>query len=263
MREKFLLLIFVVAFPLVAYVSTFPPQRFRNDITEWGNHQSETYQDFLRYRDQFGINNYFVVTWPGCDLNDPRVEKVSEKIETELADRVQQVSNGQRIYWDLRDRIGLSDKIALRRLRENFISETGLETAVGFNLTKDGRLDRAGVVDELHVILKSSGIDPASASFAGLGHNLYTLDKEGLESPFRMVRQCVGDLHGMSFVQFYLLGRYRYERDHLAASDADHAVVGFFFTAFSELLSSCCRDLVGEERTESRCRWCWPTFNLE
>ena len=187
MREKILLLIFVVTFPLVAYVSTLPPQRFRNDITEWGNRQSDTYQDFRKYREQFGINNYFVVTWPGCDLNDPRVEEVAEKIETELAGRTKQVSSGQRIYWKLQDKGGLSEKAALKRLRMNFVSETGLETAVGFNLTEVGRSDRAQIVNDLHEILRSSGVDPAFANFAGLGHNLYTLDKEGLESPFRMV----------------------------------------------------------------------------
>lgn len=187
MREKILLLIFVVTFPLVAYVSTLPPQRFRNNITEWGNQQSDTYQDFRKYREQFGINNYFVVTWPGCDLDDPRVETVAEKIETDLEGRVKQVSSGQRVYWKLQDKVGLSEKAALKRLRKNFVSEKGLETAVGFNLTAVGRIDRAEVVSDLHEILKSSDVDPDSASFAGLGHNLYTLDKEGLESPFRMV----------------------------------------------------------------------------
>ena len=187
MRELVLLLIFAVTFPFVVYISTLPPQRFRNDITEWGNHNSETYRDFRQYQEQFGVNNFVVVTWPGCDLSDPRVESVSEKIETEMVSRVQQVSSGQRVFWELQDKVGLSEKIALKRIRNSFISQTGLETAVGFNLTRAGRLDREKVVSDLHQILESSGVDPATASFAGLGHNLYTLDKEGLESPFRML----------------------------------------------------------------------------
>jgi len=187
MREKILLLIFAVSFPLVVYTSTLPPQRFRNDITEWGNHKSDTYQNFRQYQEQFGVNNYVVVTWPGCDLNDPRVETVSEKIEAELREHVQQVSNGQRVYQGLQNKVGLSQELALKRIRKSFISETGLETAVGFNLTQAGRLDRTHVIDGLHQILESSGVDPATASFAGLGHNLFTLNREGLQSPFRML----------------------------------------------------------------------------
>ena len=187
MREKILLLIFVVTFPLVAYVSTLPPQRFRNEITEWGNHESVTYQDFRKYREQFGTNNYFVVTWPGCALDDPRVETVTSKIESDLESRASQVSNGQRVFRELQDGCGLSEQEALKRIRKNFVSESGSETAVGFNLTEVGRSDRAQVVEDLHEILESSGVDPSSASYAGLGHNLFTLDKEGLVSPFRMV----------------------------------------------------------------------------
>ena len=100
-REIVLLATFLITFPLVAYVSTLPPQRFRNDITEWGNHKSKIYQDFREYREQFGTNNYFVVTWPGCDLDDPRVEEVTAKISQELAGRIHQISNGQRVLWEL------------------------------------------------------------------------------------------------------------------------------------------------------------------
>jgi len=187
MRERILLLIFVASFPLVAYVSTLPPQRFRNEITEWGKRDSEVYKDFVNYREQFGINEFVVVSWPGCDLKDRRVETVTKRIETELADSVEQVSNGQRAYWKLRDRAGLSEKSALKRLRHTFIGKDSDDTAIGFNLNQTGRSNRNKVISRLETILESSDVDPDSASFAGLGHNLYSLDREGLESPFRMV----------------------------------------------------------------------------
>ena len=42
-------------------------------------------------------------------------------------------------------------------------------------------------VDKLTDILKRSEVNPQKAYFAGLGHNLHMLDKQELESPFRMV----------------------------------------------------------------------------
>ena len=185
--EYILLAIFVLTFPVVAFISTLPSSSFRNDITEWGDHTSEAYQQFSDYRKEFGVNEFVVISWPGCDLDDPRVEEVTTKIETEFAGLVQQVSNGQRAYWELRDQGGLSETAALNRLGNVFISRDSGSTAVAFNLRQSASTDRGQVMTRLPEILRSSGVDPATANFAGLAHNLYMLDKEGLESPFRMV----------------------------------------------------------------------------
>ena len=187
-RERVLLLLFILTFPLVAYVSTLPAGRFRNEITEWGNKNSPAYQQYSDFRDRFGVNEFVVVSWPGCNLDDPRISKVTNRIKTELAGSVKQVSSGAQMYWELRDRAKLSEEAALKRLRGVMFGEND-QTAIGFNLTEQGRANRWDVVKKLHEILEQSGVKPSEAFFAGLGHNLYTLDKEGLESPFRMVPQ--------------------------------------------------------------------------
>ena len=187
--ELFLLALFVITFPLVAYVSTLPVARFRNEITQWGSLDTTTYQQFVDYREKFGDNEYVVVSWPGCDLKDERVLEVSDRIAEELAGKVSQVFNGQAVYWTLRDGTGLSDSGARRRMRGLFIGEDDETTAIAFGLTDTARMDRAPVMEKLSDILRRSDVDPEKAYFAGLAHNLYTLDKEGLESPFRMVPQ--------------------------------------------------------------------------
>ena len=189
MREYVLIALFVLSFPLVAYVSTLPAQRFRNEITEWGDQSSQAYIDFDDYRDKFGANEWVVLSWPGCDLFDPRMEEVTLKIEAQLAGSVQQVSNGLRLVRDLQSRAQLSKEEAIKRLRNIFLSKSDFGTAIGFHISESARNNRGEVMDKLDSILKSSGVDPQSAIFAGLAHNLYSLDKEGLESPFRMVPQ--------------------------------------------------------------------------
>ena len=187
--ELFLLALFVLSFPLVAYVSTLPVARFRNEITQWGSLDTATYRQFVDYRRRFGDNEYVVISWTGCDLKDERVLKVSDRIAEELAGKVSPVFNGQAVYWTLRDAAGLSDSEARQRMRGLFIGEDEDTTAIAFSLTDTTRMDRAPVIEKLTDILRLSGVDPEKAYFAGLGHNLYTLDKEGLESPFRMVPQ--------------------------------------------------------------------------
>ena len=189
MREKVLLILFALTFPLVIYVSTLPPQRFRNEITEWGDRSSLAYQQFSEYREKFGANEAIILSWPGCDLVDPRVEKVAVAIETQLADKVHNVSSGQRAYLALRNDAKLTEATALKRLRNVFIGQNDQTTAIGFQLSKTAMRNRGEVLARVEHILETAGVSPAQAIYAGLGHNLYTMDKEGLESPFRMVPQ--------------------------------------------------------------------------
>lgn len=194
-RESILIAMFVLSFPWVAYVSTLPPQRFHNEITQWGDRSSQAYADFVDYRQKFGPNELVVLSWPGCDLDDPRLEEVTSKIESQLGDRVQQVSNGQRVMRQLQRGAKLSRDAAIKRLRNVFLADTtvaaeedaGIGTGIGFHIAPSQRLQRGKIIESLDAILASSNVDPTTAMFAGLGHNLYSLDKEGLESPFRMV----------------------------------------------------------------------------
>lgn len=188
-REFCLIAMFLITFPVVAYVSTLPPQRFHNEITQWGDRSSKAYADFTDYRQKFGANELVVLSWPGCDLEDPRLEEVTSKIESQLGDRVQQVSNGLRVLSQLKRGANLSHSAAVKRLRNVFLSQTGFATGVGFQIDRSQRLRRGEIIESLDSILRSSNVDPQAAMFAGLGHNLYSLDKEGLESPFRMVPQ--------------------------------------------------------------------------
>jgi len=185
--ELVLLALFVISFPLVAYVSTLPVKRFHNEITQWGDADSIAYQQFVDYRNKFGANEFIVITWPGCDLKDERVAVATDRIQEELAASVGQVSNGQTAYWMLCDDAGLSDSAARKRMAGLFIGRDSDSTAIAMSLLPEARNSRATVIDQIADILERSGVDPQTAHFAGLGHNLYTLDKEGLESPFRMV----------------------------------------------------------------------------
>ena len=189
MVERILLAVFALTFPLVAYVSTLPPERFRNEITEWGDQKSAAYTQFVDYRKRFGTNELVVVTWHGCHLDDDRVDEVTRKIESRLGGLVERVFSGQRLFRQLQDRAKLSEPEALKRLRNVFLAPAGEGTGVGFYLSPSARNNRGEVVQRLNDILKNSGVDPQTAAFAGLGHNLYSLDRAGLESPFRMVPQ--------------------------------------------------------------------------
>lgn len=187
MKDRIWLGLFLITFPCVAYISTLPPQRFRNEITQWGNPESQVYQDYLFFRDKFGVNETVVVTWPNCNLSDTRIDCVVERLELDLPDEITRVNSGRHLLRRMIKDAGLTDATARTRIANIAVSADGDQTAVGFQLSDVGRFHRSHVVDHLHRILRECGVDPDQAAFAGLGHNLYMMDKEGLESPFRMV----------------------------------------------------------------------------
>ena len=162
MREKVLLILFALTFPLVIYVSTLPPQRFRNEITEWGDRSSLAYQQYSQYREKFRANEGIILSWPGCDLTDRRVEAVAVAIETQLAEKVYNVSTGQRVYLSLRNDAKLTEATALKRLRNVFIGQDDQTTAVGFQLTETARRNRGEVISQIDRILETSGVNPVS-----------------------------------------------------------------------------------------------------
>lgn len=187
MSERLWLAIFVLSFPLVAYVSTLPPQRFRNEITQWGNQKSSTYDDYTSFIETFGANESVVITWPGCELSDARVDLVVDRLRSDLNGLVHQVTSGRHLVDQLAKDADLSRSLVISRLRKIAINSVDLRTAVGCLLTDQGRGQRSEVIQRINNLLAACDVDPSKASYAGLGHNLYMLDKEGLESPFRMV----------------------------------------------------------------------------
>ena len=158
MREKALLVLFALTFPLVAFVSTLPPQRFRNEITEWGDRSSLAYQQFSEYREKFKANEAVILSWPGCSLDDPRVEEVAVGIETRLDGYVRNVTSGLRAFRALRNDAKLSEATALKRLRNVFIGQDDQVTAVGFQLTEAARMNRGELLTMLDGILMSAEI---------------------------------------------------------------------------------------------------------
>ena len=188
-RELCAVGLWLLTFPLVAYISTLPAQSFRNEITQWGNTATSEYKAFCDFRKQFGSNEYITVTWPGCNLDDDRIDEVTDLIRSELSDSISQVSSGREVYRELLAKSRLSQSEALKRLRNSFVGEVGNSTAIGVRLSDSGSEDRASVIESLTGVIQRCGVERDDASFAGLGYSLSMMDQEGLVSPFRMVPQ--------------------------------------------------------------------------
>ena len=121
-----------------------------NDPRQWlprGFHETELYRQF---QDQFGRDEITVVTWDGCSLEDPRVEKLAQAVVDRGSGLYQRALTGPRL---LRQMISEPSNIplpdAIRRLQGILIGPDGQTTCVIFILSKEGADDRVAAVEEL------------------------------------------------------------------------------------------------------------------
>ena len=60
-----------------------------NDVRDWlPAHFAETGQ-YREFRERFGNDEFVVVSWPGCNLDDPRLEQLSANLSARSLAREQ------------------------------------------------------------------------------------------------------------------------------------------------------------------------------
>ena len=181
------LILLLITFPLVALCASRTAQQFRNELTQWLDQESVAAHEFAEYRSKFGINEYVLMSWPGCILGDERLMRIETDLSVPNAMQwVEKVSSGPTILQTLVDEARITEQQAKRRLTGIAIGTDGESTGVFLKLSEQGRANRA---DALAAIKQIAGrhVDQDQIYWAGLGHDLFVLDDEGFRSPFRMV----------------------------------------------------------------------------
>ena len=86
-RWAIAVLAFVVCLlPLTGYFVRAAIRSNLNDVRDWlPAHFPET-AEYRWFREQFGSEEFVVVSWPGCDLNDTRLEKLAANLASRTLD---------------------------------------------------------------------------------------------------------------------------------------------------------------------------------
>ena len=96
----------------------------------------------------FGIDEIAVVSWPGCTLDDPRVEKLAVALEdSPLFDRA---TTGPRVLKQLvASPLNLPMPLALERLQGFLVGADEQTTCIVLGTSATGRADRVATVREI------------------------------------------------------------------------------------------------------------------
>ena len=187
-RSAWLVLLGLLAtFPLVAWCASLTGQRFRNDLVDWVDQDSSAASQFAEFRQQFGLSEYALMTWRGCDLEDHRLDSVAAALRSPgLQQWIAQVSSGRAALRDLIQSTGLPKHVAKQRLSGLAIGTDGTSTGVFFELTTQGRENRSEAFAAITAAARQY-IPPDQIQWAGLAHDLHVLDHDGFHSPFFML----------------------------------------------------------------------------
>ncbi len=157
-RKSFLILLAAVfLLPIALRGARIALENNKNDVTEWLPDGFAETKELDWFRHHFLGEQFVVISWEGCTLDDPRVEMLARKLvpDHESPDNERQrsffkkVTTGPRVLAQMTDPEGslkLSQREAKRRLQGSLIGHDGETTCVLATLHEGALRDlRAGI----------------------------------------------------------------------------------------------------------------------
>jgi len=119
------------------------------DVVQWLPDGSPSRLVYNAFEEKFGSDDFLVVTWDDCTVDDPRLEYLCDRvIELDSGDYIQSVVNGADIIDRLREEGGLQKKYVLKRFKGIFFGfDDSAQTLVLVELSKKGSADRKGSLE--------------------------------------------------------------------------------------------------------------------
>ncbi|REJ67522.1 MAG: hypothetical protein DWQ31_10910 [Planctomycetota bacterium] len=145
-----ILLVAVFVLPIVARGARQAVENTTNDVKKWLPEGFEETRVLDWFREHFLGEQFVLVSWKGCTLDDPRLETLAKKLVPAEGSRRREdepqyfksVITGRRVLDEMTDpdgSLGLSRKEAIRRLSGSLIGPDGETTCLVATLTQEGQ----------------------------------------------------------------------------------------------------------------------------
>ena len=156
------------------------------DVLQWlpvHSEQSDHYDLFSR---KFQSDDFMVVTWPDCRIDDPRLKAFTQTLRTSESELILSITDGAEIIDQMTDELNLTDKQVRRRLRGIVfgLEDPGL-TCAFIELTREGTANRDAVMTLVSQTVESlPGLDQDEVIFGGYPY-ITTAINVGLRNSIR------------------------------------------------------------------------------
>ena len=114
------------------------------DVVQWLPDNSPSRVVYNKFEEKFGSDDFLVVTWGDCTVDDLRLKYLCQRIlDEDSGNLIQSVVNGADVIAGLSAEIGLRKKFVLNRFKGIFFGiDDSNQTLALIELTKNGSADR-------------------------------------------------------------------------------------------------------------------------
>ena len=190
-----ILILAAFSLPLVGIGARQAVKSNANDVRDWlPAHYAETTQ-FRWFTEHFGSEDFVLVSWTGCTLDDERLDQYARWL-TDRAQRrakdsepsyIARVTTGRELVTQLTSEpIALSRKEAISRLTGVVIGPDGQQTCAVVTLDDAQKRDLHATLDELRDVARGIGMNDADVHLGGPPVVNAAIDKSSSESLIRL-----------------------------------------------------------------------------
>lgn len=174
-----------VALLLVGFVFCFAGlSRFQSnseDVVQWLPDNSPSRAVYDAFEAKFGSDDFLIVTWDDCTVDDPRLEHFCKRLSDQDSDeRIQSVVNGADIVARLKETINLKKKFVQKRFEGIFFGvEDPTQTLALIELTKHGTEQRRESLRQIEAAIEETpDLDLDDVAFGGYAFVGINLDNQ-------------------------------------------------------------------------------------
>ena len=183
--------------PLTALAVRAAIRSNSNDVRDWlPAHFPETTQ-YRWFREQFGSEEFVVVSWPGCDLKDPRLAKLATELTARSAasdaagkgSLFARVSTGAQMLAELTTpRFGTKPEYddVVDRLKGTLIGPDGKQTCAVVTLSEESRRHLKSVLLEIRAAAVKIGVAAENVHLGGPSVVNDAIDQSSSQSLIRL-----------------------------------------------------------------------------
>ena len=171
--QKYSTLILCVALftiPIIGQSAFRALKVYSSDVEQWLPKKFEQAETYAWFKDEFGVDEMLVISWPGCTLSDPRVLQVQAALENGQMNgkpTFARVTSGPRTMQKIMES-GVSERRARARLQGLLIGPDQQTTCIVATPAKHVLTQRREVFESVQTIaLASAGLSPQDLKMGG------------------------------------------------------------------------------------------------
>ncbi len=155
------------------------------DVVQWLPDNSPARQIYNTFEEKFGSDDFLVVTWEGCTIEDPRLADLSKRLIEQDSDKlIQSVISGADILNRLSVEANLSKRSILNRFKGLFFGiDDSSQTLALIELTKSGTADRRKSLRKIEAAIEATpNLNLQQITFGGAPYVGICIDNQLINS---------------------------------------------------------------------------------